>query len=149
MSSPALDVQATTYHLRDVTPTMAILPLAALEQHGPHLPVATDWLVIEHIARRVAEARLRIESPRCQRWYIGPVVARDSESAEALLDAALAPLVDQPVVIDTLDDNGAANCLADSAGTSVHSHVARAVRYLQPIPASASRSRVPKLAKYR
>jgi creatinine amidohydrolase len=55
-SESALDVQATTYHLRDVAPKMAIVPLAALEQHGPHLPVATDWLVIEHIARRVAEA---------------------------------------------------------------------------------------------
>jgi len=33
---------------------MAILPVAALEQHGPHLPVATDWIILEEIARRVA-----------------------------------------------------------------------------------------------
>ena len=54
MSASVLDVQATTYRLREVRPQVAILPLAALEQHGPHLPVATDWLVIDEIARRVA-----------------------------------------------------------------------------------------------
>jgi creatinine amidohydrolase len=56
MSTAVLDVQASTYHLRDVKPRIGILPLAALEQHGPHLPVATDWLLMEHIARGVAEA---------------------------------------------------------------------------------------------
>lgn len=34
--------------------TLVILPVAAVEQHGPHLPVGTDWLVVEHIARAAA-----------------------------------------------------------------------------------------------
>ena len=54
MSTVALDIQATTYRLRELKPRIAILPLASLEQHGPHLPVATDWLVMDEIARRVA-----------------------------------------------------------------------------------------------
>lgn len=33
----------------------AILPVGSLEQHGPHLPVSTDSLISEHIARLVAE----------------------------------------------------------------------------------------------
>lgn len=30
-----------------------VLPLAAVEQHGPHLPVATDWMIAEHFCREV------------------------------------------------------------------------------------------------
>jgi creatinine amidohydrolase len=33
----------------------AILPIGSLEQHGPHLPVSTDSLIAEHVARMVAE----------------------------------------------------------------------------------------------
>ncbi|MEW5839638.1 creatininase family protein [Nitrososphaera sp.] len=32
----------------------AIIPVGSLEQHGPHLPVSTDTLVVEHIANLVA-----------------------------------------------------------------------------------------------
>ena len=31
-----------------------ILPLGAIEQHGPHLPLLVDWLGAEELARRVA-----------------------------------------------------------------------------------------------
>jgi creatinine amidohydrolase/Fe(II)-dependent formamide hydrolase-like protein len=31
-----------------------ILPLGAVEQHGPHLPLLVDWLGAEELARRVA-----------------------------------------------------------------------------------------------
>jgi creatinine amidohydrolase len=54
MSSTTLDIQASTFRLRDARPLLAILPVAALEQHGTHLPVATDWIILEEIARRVA-----------------------------------------------------------------------------------------------
>jgi creatinine amidohydrolase len=36
-------------------PTLGIVPLGALEQHGPHLPLATDSLIAEILARRLAE----------------------------------------------------------------------------------------------
>ncbi len=35
--------------------TLAVWPVGALEQHGPHLPVGTDYLTIESLARAAAE----------------------------------------------------------------------------------------------
>ncbi len=47
--------ELTREEARAVAPeTLLILPLGATEQHGPHLPVGTDALVIEHIARAAA-----------------------------------------------------------------------------------------------
>jgi len=34
---------------------IALLPVGAIEQHGHHLPLATDYILAEEIARRVAE----------------------------------------------------------------------------------------------
>jgi creatinine amidohydrolase len=36
--------------------TICVLPLGATEQHGPHLPVATDQLIADAITQRVDEA---------------------------------------------------------------------------------------------
>lgn len=36
--------------------SIAILPLGATEQHGPHLPAGTDWMIAEAVARRLAAA---------------------------------------------------------------------------------------------
>ena len=35
---------------------LVVLPVGATEQHGPHLPLGTDLLIVEHIARAAAEA---------------------------------------------------------------------------------------------
>ncbi len=35
--------------------TIALIPLGAVEQHGPHLPLGTDTLIAQALARRVAE----------------------------------------------------------------------------------------------
>jgi creatinine amidohydrolase len=34
--------------------TVVLLPLGAVEQHGPHLPLSVDWIGSEELARRVA-----------------------------------------------------------------------------------------------
>lgn len=34
---------------------LAIVPLASIEQHGPHLPVATDWYIAMALGKKVAE----------------------------------------------------------------------------------------------
>lgn len=34
--------------------TVLVLPLGAIEQHGPHLPLLVDWLGAEELARRIA-----------------------------------------------------------------------------------------------
>src|SRR5215211_6757282 len=33
---------------------LAILPVGATEQHGPHLPLGTDFLIVEHVTRAAA-----------------------------------------------------------------------------------------------
>ncbi|MHB9024980.1 MAG: creatininase family protein [Armatimonadota bacterium] len=48
-----LDWQATWCDLEE-PPWLAILPLGSIEQHGPHLPIGTDWLVGGYIAKEVA-----------------------------------------------------------------------------------------------
>ena len=45
----------TRSELNDLAPTaMLVLPVGAVEQHGPHLPVGTDFFAVEHIARSAA-----------------------------------------------------------------------------------------------
>ena len=42
---------------------LAVLPVGATEQHGPHLPLGTDFLIVEHLARaaaRVAQADIDV-----------------------------------------------------------------------------------------
>ena len=41
------DFRATEYRYIDPMRTIAILPTAAIEQHGPHLPVGTDTIINE------------------------------------------------------------------------------------------------------
>ncbi|MGL4243356.1 MAG: creatininase family protein, partial [Beijerinckiaceae bacterium] len=39
------------FQSRDMSRTVAVLPIAAVEQHGPHLPVGVDSLIAEgHVA---------------------------------------------------------------------------------------------------
>lgn len=45
----------TTLELERQKPKMAILPVGATEQHSDHLPGATDTIVIEAVAQRVAK----------------------------------------------------------------------------------------------
>ena len=39
----------------DTRDWIAVLPLGATEQHGPHLPPETDWIIADGIARKVIE----------------------------------------------------------------------------------------------
>lgn len=59
------DFPAPSYQHIDPTRTTAILPIAAIEQHGPHLPVGTDMILnqgcLDLLVRRApAELDLRI-----------------------------------------------------------------------------------------
>jgi creatinine amidohydrolase len=47
--------------------TVVLLPLGAVEQHGPHLPLLVDWLGAEELARLIA--------PRLRRAGFRPVLA--------------------------------------------------------------------------
>ncbi len=47
------DYRATEYASVDAEATIAILPVAAIEQHGPHLPVSTDTTIMEGMLETV------------------------------------------------------------------------------------------------
>jgi creatinine amidohydrolase len=46
------DLASTEFRTIDRA-TPVVLPVAAVEQHGPHLPVATDRIIAEHFANRM------------------------------------------------------------------------------------------------
>ena len=59
------DYRTTEYASIDPEGTIAVLPVAAIEQHGPHLPVSTDTTIMNGmletmIARLPAELDIRI-----------------------------------------------------------------------------------------
>lgn len=48
--------EMTRDEIKRIAPeTVAVLSTAAIEQHGPHLPVCTDWLLCETITHRAVE----------------------------------------------------------------------------------------------
>jgi creatinine amidohydrolase len=48
------EFRTTEFDSIDADATIAILPLAAVEQHGPHLPVGTDTLIAEGMLKAAA-----------------------------------------------------------------------------------------------
>jgi creatinine amidohydrolase len=49
------DLATTDFARVDAERTVALLPVAAVEQHGPHLPLATDALINDGVIRRALE----------------------------------------------------------------------------------------------
>ncbi len=45
----------TADEIMEKDPDLAILPVGSIEQHGPHLPVMTDWAIATELGKRVAE----------------------------------------------------------------------------------------------
>jgi creatinine amidohydrolase len=50
------DMSWRDFERLDMTSVIAVLPVAAVEQHGPHLPLGVDWILNEGYVRRAAEA---------------------------------------------------------------------------------------------
>ncbi len=51
------ELTSSDFQARDMARTIAVLPVAATEQHGPHLPLGTDTMIMESYIARVS-ARL-------------------------------------------------------------------------------------------
>ncbi|MDW6020535.1 creatininase family protein [Mesorhizobium sp. BAC0120] len=49
------DYKTTEYASIDPEATIAVLPIAAIEQHGPHLPVSTDTSIMQGMLNEVTE----------------------------------------------------------------------------------------------
>jgi creatinine amidohydrolase len=71
---------------------VALLPVGAMEQHGPHLPLGTDWYIASRIAEEVAKQEGRLVLPgipvgvsREHRQFWGTL----SVSPDALRDQAI------------------------------------------------------------
>ena len=45
----------TADEIMSLDPELAIIPVGSVEQHGPHLPVMTDWVIATELGKRVAE----------------------------------------------------------------------------------------------
>jgi GNAT superfamily N-acetyltransferase len=78
-----------------------------------------------------------LSRPGARAWYVGPLVARDADTAEILLRAALAPLSGQPAILDTLDPNPYAGGLASKYGFELRRPF---IRMTRGVPAPASRT---------
>ncbi len=61
MPARLLLAEMTREQIREVAPgSIAVLPTASTEQHGPHLPVCTDTTICEAVCRSAAEAASEI-----------------------------------------------------------------------------------------
>lgn len=58
-----------------------IIPIGSLEQHGPHLPVSTDTIIIEHLAKNIAK--------KIQSLYIPAITFGISFEHEPLFNISL------------------------------------------------------------
>lgn len=66
-----LDERSTTVALAASRPQIAVFGIGAIEQHGRHLPIGTDWIAVSEVARRVAA--------ELQAWLIPPIPFSMSE----------------------------------------------------------------------
>ncbi|HEY1248888.1 MAG TPA: creatininase family protein, partial [Nitrososphaera sp.] len=55
MSAAVVDLSELDFRFALKRIKRAIIPVGSLEQHGAHLPVSTDSIIVEYIARRIAE----------------------------------------------------------------------------------------------
>ncbi len=65
-----LTLENTAWDFKASPPEVALLPLACLEPHGPHLPIGSDWVIVSTIARLVSE-KLRSQTYLLPVWPLG------------------------------------------------------------------------------
>ncbi len=73
--------------------TVVVVPTGSTEQHGPHLPVGTDWMVARDLARRVGERAKVIVTPILPFGYAkyhtvfpGTLALKEETLKQALID---------------------------------------------------------------
>jgi creatinine amidohydrolase len=95
--------------------SIAILPIGAIEAHGPHLPLNTDLLIAEEVARRAAETLVAdrsiviLPSIAYGVSYVGTCFAGTTPTPPA----ALTQLITE-VLVTTLDRGAAAAIIVNA-----------------------------------
>jgi creatinine amidohydrolase len=81
---------------------LCVLPMGCIERHGPHLPVGTDQIVADAVAKRAAEIEPAVVFPG---YYFGKIfTARHCPGTVALTRHLLLPLLES--VCDEIARNG-------------------------------------------
>lgn len=107
----------TAWDFKAEPPEVALLPLACFEPHGPHLPLGSDVLLMDAIARRVAE-RLKARTFLLPTWPLGTsghharqpgVVYLDFETLWAVVRDAVTALYEHGIPrVVVLNNHGSA-----------------------------------------
>jgi creatinine amidohydrolase len=117
----------------------AVLPIGAFEQHGPHLPLATDTIIVERLAEEVASATDgfllpslaygALSRPRSGGGDLFPAPALTLPALLATVDAVVQGLIDagarRLIVLSWHWEN--ANVLWEALGSVVSGEAIRAV----------------------
>ncbi len=108
-----LDKFATSGDLRKSHPEIAVLGIGAIEQHGRHLPIATDWAQVEAISRLVAEDLGALLLPaipysmsECHGLMPGVVYLKPETLSEVVVDVARSVREQEIPVLVILNGHG-------------------------------------------
>lgn len=73
--------------------SLAVIPTGSNEQHGPHLPTGTDWIVAKELARRIADRAEVIVTPilpfgyaKYHTGFPGTLAVQEETLQKALID---------------------------------------------------------------
>ena len=88
--------------LRDAAQGLAVLPLSSIESHGPHLPMGSDPLCLEHLLQRVTEHEVVALLPQLMYSYV--LAAKQLPGAIHIDSALLVQFVEN--ICDEIHRNG-------------------------------------------
>ncbi len=121
-----MDSCSTGDELGKARPALALLGIGAIEQHGRHLPVGTDWMIICELSRRVAKEldawllpAIPISMSECHGSFAGTVWLKPATLAAVLLDIAASLHVQGIYKLLVLNGHGG-NFILESAIQAIH-----------------------------
>lgn len=98
-------MELTSNQLKDAvveTGGVCLLPIGCIERHGAHLPLGTDQIVVDEVARRAAEIEPAVVFAS---YYLGKIfTARHSPGAIALNRNLLFPVLE--AIVEEIARNG-------------------------------------------
>lgn len=94
-------MEMTREAIKEVAPrATAIIPVAAIEQHGPHLPIGVDTYITEHVAVEAAQRATSAERP----VFVAPILPYGSSHHHRPFAGVLS--LSSRTLIQTLEEIG-------------------------------------------